>query len=161
MSRGNAPRTHQGPFLTRLAAGEGVWPFDGISAGELTMTIADYDKREKQCPVCKEERLIFITYAPKIRPEGKTVLYRCKDCAIAEADAANDPIALMSHPERSHLSGAWKRDHRAAPKVPINTQPAAKVTRAEGISDAVQDGGRQIPRTPQKSRPDADQEAAG
>ena len=35
------------------------------------MTILDYDKREKKCPICNAARLIFITDAPKTRPIGE------------------------------------------------------------------------------------------
>lgn len=126
------------------------------------MTILDYDKREKSCPVCKEARLIFITDAPKIRPEGKTVLYRCKDCATKEAETAGDPLVVLSHPERSYLSGAWRRDQRATPKVPITSQQTSKVTRAATPSDAIQGGGRRnphpAPRKPVESTPRGDRQ---
>lgn len=74
------------------------------------MTVIDTDKREKACPECGAARLIFITYAPKLRPEGKSVQYRCRDCAIAEAAGAPDPLVVLQHGERRGLPEAWRND---------------------------------------------------
>jgi len=89
------------------------------------MTILDYDRREKRCPVCNKESLIFITDAPNLRPIGKTVQYRCKDCAIREAEVGSDPLYVIQHRERKHVPCAWKTNRR--PDQPTHLRRPATV----------------------------------
>ena len=85
------------------------------------MTVYDTDRREKTCPACGEGRLIFIVTAPKLWPVGDTVRYRCKDCAIAEAEAGGDPLTVFQHGERRGLQEAWRRDR--AGDLPAHLKP--------------------------------------
>lgn len=99
------------------------------------MTITDYDRREKACPICNAHRLIFITDAPHLRPIGKSVQYRCKDCAIREAEIGNDPLEIVRHVERRALANAWEDDrasphHANACRVGKGIRPERKVDEA-------------------------------
>lgn len=110
------------------------------------MTICDYDKRENKCPVCKTERLIFITDAPKIRPVGKSVQYRCKDCATEEATTAGDPIELVRHCERRHVPPAWNSDRRPQPKFVPPPRGSKVIPRQDAHSaSGASDGSGAIP----------------
>lgn len=102
------------------------------------MTILDYDKREPACPTCGAARLIFITDAPRIRPVGRSVQYRCKPCAIAEAEPAGDPIVVIRHCERRYLPPAWESEKRPDPAHLKAARERMKNTRGKAMSDAVQ-----------------------
>lgn len=88
------------------------------------MTILDFERGEKKCPVCNKARLLFITDAPKIRPAGKTVEYRCRDCAVREAKEASDPITM-----RQSVEPTWNADrivvYRKGRRAKSDQDPAA------------------------------------
>ncbi len=123
------------------------------------MTIYDVDKREKCCPSCKQERLIFIVTAPNLWPRGDDVRYRCKPCAIQEAEAAGEALAVFQHRERSHLAHAWKHERMPSP-AHLADHSFAKSTPRQGVNPASDAKGDRIHLAPQNPRRNTAREEA-